>query len=355
MLPVILAAQALDPALAAAVEARTGGRTGEAIAALQRLSRERPADADVWLNLGLAYLVERRSEDADRALATTLRLAPDYRDARLAYARSAFFSGRPELARERLAPLLGHPDAEARALRDQIDAGRAAATAAWRLDVAHARSALSNGLGHWSSTTVSLGRRRGRDTGVISVDRTERFGREDVYVEALGARAFGADRDAWVAVGGAPDADYRPKVAVRGGGSARLGPEGAWTARLGADASWARYAAGDVRSLQPYVTLAWRTRATLTARSFLTLDEQDEFRTGYAVRGELRLRDDFRLSTGWADAPESSDGRTVGVRAVSAGAAVDLSPTLSLQLGFTHEMRDAYDRDEVVAALTTRF
>lgn len=350
-------AQAADTSYAAAVEMRIAGRNAEAIAALERLARTNPADADVWLNLGLAYLAARRYDAADGALETALRLAPDYQDARVAYARSAYFSGKPALAQARLDPVLvsGGGGEDARALNVQIQAARADKPAAWRLDMAHARSELSNGLGHWSATSVSLGRRQGRDTLVTSLDRTSRFGREDVYVEALGARSFGGGRDAWIALGGAPNADYRAKVAVRGGASTRMGPERKVTTRIGLDAAWARYGVGDVRGVQPYLTWTLNDRAALTARAYMTLDERDDLRAGYAFRADWSVRGDLRLSAGWADAPESSDGRTVKVRAASVGAAVDLGPALTVQLGYTRETRQAYDRDEVALALTKRF
>ena len=358
MIWLVVAAQVADPTYAAAVDARARGRTSEAVAAFEHLSRERSTDADVWLNLGLAYTAVGRYQDADRALEAALRLAPTYHDARIAYARSAYFSGRPAVARSRLEPLVVGRDAggpDARALARQIRMTLTEEAAAWRIDLAHARSELSEGLGHWSSTVVSAGRRKGRDTTVLAVDRTMRFGRSDVYVEATGARALGKDRDAWLAIGGTPDADYRPQIALRGGGSMRLGPARAWTTRVGVDGGWARYSVGDVRGVQPYASLALGERAVVTVRSYLTLDERDEFRAGYSVRGDWSLSQDIRLSAGWADAPESSDGQTVKVRAASAGAALQLSADLGVQLSFTHEMREAYDRDEVGLALTKRF
>lgn len=345
--------QAGDPAYVAAVEARTNGRLVEALAAFEKLSRERPVDADVWLNLGLTNLALRRYEAADRALEATLRLAPAYQDALVGYARSALFSGRTVLARDRLATAA--QDAEVQALRAQIATTLREQPPTWRLDLAHARSSLSKGLGHWTSTTASVGYRQGRDTLAGSVERTTRFGRTDVFVEALGARSLASGADVWIAAGGAPDANYRPDVSVRGGGSKTIWRGTDWNVRLGADAGWARYAVGDVRSLQPNMTLGWNDRVTLSGRLFMTLDEQDEFRRGYAVRGEWRAADRLRLYAGWADAPESSEGRTVTVQAVSAGVAVDLSERLALRAGFTHETRDAYDRDEVALALTTRF
>jgi YaiO family outer membrane protein len=358
MLWLVMAAQISDPAYAAAVEARTGGRTSQAIEAFEQLSRERASDADVWLNLGLAYMAAGRYSDADRALEATLRLAPTYQDARIAYARSAFFSGRPAVARQRLALALtgnGGGEPEARSLAAQIAAARSEQPVAWRVDLTHTRSELSNGLGQWSSTLFSVGRREGRDTAVLAADRTSRLGRTDVYVEATGARALSGDRDVWLAVGGTPDADYRPKFALRGGGSMRVGPARAWTTRIGVDGALARYGVGDVRGLQPYASLALGERVTLSARSYLTLDEQDEFRAGYALRGDWTVGPDIRLSAGWADAPESSDGRTVKVRAASAAATINFSADLGVQFGFTHEMRDAYNRDEVALAVTKRF
>lgn len=349
----MIEAQAADPAYAAAVEARTGGRLAEALAMFDKLSRERPADADVWLNLGLTDLALHRYEEADRAFEAALRLAPTYRDARVGYARSALFRGRPALARDRLAPLA--EDGEVATLRTQIAAAIAERPAAWRFDIAHARSELSDGLGHWTATTVAVGRRSGDTSLSASAERTTRFGRTDVYVEALGARTFGSGMDAWLAVGGAPDADYRPKASVRGGGSKAIGAAGDWTVRLGADGGWARYAVGDVETVQPNVSAAWKDRFTLSGRVFLTLDERDDFRRGYAVRGEWRVMETLRLYAGWADAPESSEGRTVTVRAASAGAAIDLTPRLTIQASFAHEKRDAYDRDELALALTTRF
>lgn len=353
MLVAVIDAQAADPAYMAAVNARTEGRLAEALALFDRLSRERPQDADVWLNLGLTNLALRRYDEADNAFETALRLAPTYRDARIGYARSALFRGRPALARDRLAPL--SDDGEVAILRTQITAAIEDRPAAWRLDVAHARSELSDGLGHWTATTVAVGQRSGGISLSASAERTTRFGRTDVYLEVLGARTFASGVDAWVALGGAPDADYRPKASIRGGGSKAIGASGDWTVRLGADGAWARYAVGDVDSLQPNLSAAWKDRFTLSGRVFLTLDERDDFRRGYAVRGEWRPTDRLRLYAGWADAPESSDGRTVTVRAASASVAIDLTPRLTIQAGFAHEMRDAYDRDELALALTTRF
>lgn len=349
-----IAAQAADPAYAAAVEARTSGRTAEAIAAFEELSRARPADADVWLNLGLAYTADQRFDEADRALATALSLAPDYADARIAYARTAYFRGDLPAAKTRLAPVSAS-NTDARGLQRQIEAAEGPAEAAWRLDVAYARSELTDNLGHWTLASAALGRRFSNGSAAIAVEQTERFGFDDTYVEATAARSFQNGGAAWLAVGGAPDADYRPEFSLRAGGEIAAHRSGPWAVRLGADASWQRFPVGEVRSLQPYVALSWGDRATVTLRSYNTLDERDEYRAGYSVRGEWSALPQLRLSLGWADAPESDSGRTVVVQAVSAGVGLDINDVTTLQAAYTHEMRDAYDRDELAVALTRRF
>ncbi|KSB89083.1 hypothetical protein AS593_04090 [Caulobacter vibrioides] len=354
----VQAPETADPAYAAAVQARQAGRTAEAIAAFDLLARQRPKDPDVWLNLGLSRMAAQRYTEADRAFETTLSLAPGYRDARIAYARSALFAGRPDLARRRLAPLLATApdDAEAKALDQQIAATLAMpGEPTWRLDVAYARSELTQDLGHWSSTTLALSRRIDPDTTLGgSIEHTERFGVSDTYGEVLAARRFGPRLDGFIAVGGAPDADYRPELSIRAGGSAGLRTTGAWRARLGLDAVWSRYAVGEVKSLQPYLTLA-AGPVSLTGRSINTEDERGKHQSGYTVNGEWSATERLRLRLGYADAPESADGNTVPVEAVSGGIAYDLTPRWTVQVVGAHEKRTAYDRDEVGVTVTRRF
>ncbi|WP_395671191.1 YaiO family outer membrane beta-barrel protein [Phenylobacterium sp.] len=358
---VLVQAAAADPAMAAAVEARLAGRNAEAVAAFERLARERPADADVWLNLGLAYLAEKRWADADRALENTLRLAPGYGDARLAYARSAYFSGDRNRAKSRLAPLLAAQPVNAEARQLDADLAAAAAAAAdpgreraWRFDLAHAESRLTKGLGSWRLTSAALSRRSGDDVVALNVERTRRFGIEDIYAEGLFSRRFDGGADAYVAIGGAPDADYRPEFGARLGGSVAAGGRGDWRLRLGAEAQWQRYAVGDVRGVHPFAVLSG-PRIELTARSINTFDERDDFRSGYALRLAYAATSRLTLFAGWADAPESAEGVTVDVRAVSAGASIAVNDATSVRLDVSREDRGAYEREELAVALTRRF
>lgn len=346
---------AADPALEAARAARLAGRSAEAIAALEQLSRSRPGDADIWLNLGLSYASAGQEAAAEGALETALRLAPTYGDVHVSYARLALQRGDLALARTRLAPALAQGAPEARALQAQIEAADRARPHAWRLDVAASQSELSDDLGRWTSVSLSLGRRFATGAASLSVEQTERFGRRDVYVEALALRSMSEGGETWLAVGGTPDADYRPEAAVRAGGSLVIARSGTMVVRLGLDASWARYQVGDVRSVQPHVTLAWGEGASLTLRAYNTLDENEDYLGGYAVQGAVAVSPTLRLHAGWADAPESADGRTVKVQAISGGAAWDLDGATTLRATATHEERGAYDRDEIALAVTRRF
>jgi YaiO family outer membrane protein len=341
---------------ATAVAARIDGRTREAIAAFEQLAKDRPRDADVWLNLGISYGAAKRYVQAERALQQSLALAPSYPDAQLAYARVAWFRGDFPAARARLAALLaGPPQAEAQALSRQIAAAEAAQPTAWRIDLTLSRSRLTRGLPDWSTQAANLSRRFPGHWGVgFGVEHTRRFGVSDTFVEAVVAPESSRFTEAYVAVGGAPDADYRARVAVRSGVAVEALRPGPWSLRLGADVGWSRYRVGDVYTVQPFVVVT-RRGANVTLRSVNTLDEHKTYRRGYAVRLDGAVAPRLRLSAGWADAPESSDGVTVKVRAASAGAVFDLNDSTTLRLDATHDMRDAYDRDEAAISISKRF
>jgi YaiO family outer membrane protein len=358
MIPTLVILQAVspaaDPAYAAAVEARLAGRTADAIAAFEQLSRVRPSDADIWLNLGLSYSAAGRYAEAEGALETALRLAPEYSDAQLAWARAALYRGDRVAAAQRLAPLeAARPDdPEVRRVAAQIKSAPDQARR-WRLDVSHAESRLTHGLGEWRATSLALGRSgRGWSASGL-IEQTERFGREDVFLEATLVRRLGRG-DAFLALGGAVDPDYRPEGSLRAGLSTVVGPEGPWRVRLGADAVFARYSSGDVRSVQPHLAIGLG-RGEIALRSINTVDERDEFRAGYSLRGTWAAGQRLLLFAGWADAPESSEGVTVEVEALNAGAAMEIGEATQLRLDYTHETRPAYERDELALSVTRRF
>jgi YaiO family outer membrane protein len=200
-----------------------------------------------------------------------------------------------------------------------------------------------------------VGRRIGGGHALTATGEwAERFDRTDVYFQARYDRRLPAG-SVYVAVGGTPGADFRPEVAVLGGFDFPLGGAASAT-RLTADAAWARYPAGDVRSLSPGLAHSFGGGAVVvSARWVNVLDEQDDYLTGYALGGLVALTPRLRLRGGWADAPESSEGFTVRVRAVTAGVEYDLTDRLTVRLDAGHEDRGAYDRTFVGVASALRF
>ncbi|RAK52548.1 YaiO family outer membrane beta-barrel protein [Phenylobacterium deserti] len=351
--PAVALAQAPVDDFARGRELRLAGRSAEAAEALERAASAQPQDADIWLNLGLAYAAAKRFDKADAALDRALALAPSYTDVQIARARIALFRGDAAEAERRLQPALQAqaPTPDAVQLRDQIAAALREGEMPWRFDASVSRARVSGPLPDSTLATLALSRRL--TSGVTlggSTEYVRQFGRTDLYVEG-----FAANRLGYLALGGAPDADFRPEIAVRAGlAGKRWSISEGWTVQLGLDGSWARYPVGDVRSLHPVATLARGEGFTLQARWINVLDEQDEYRDGYALGLGWQVAPRLRASLGWADAPESTQGVTTPLQAVSAGLQYDFGSAV-VRIGGAHEMRPAYDRDELTLAVSRRF
>ncbi|MDP3803578.1 YaiO family outer membrane beta-barrel protein [Brevundimonas sp.] len=333
----------------AAVADRVGGRPAEAVAKLERVLAVRPDHVDARLNLGLALLALGRLDEAETAFLAVARQTPAYVDAWVGLARVEQRRGDLPAARRvageavRLAP----GDAEARALLASL-----ASPPSWRVDITGARSRLSAGLPDWTEARVSASRRLGEGWSAGgAVEVTERFDDTDVYLEARLDRAFDGG-DLHVAVGGAPDADYRPEIALVAGGSVRL------TRRFSAtlDASVARYPTGTVTGLHPGVRVDLPgDRVQLSARWINVRDENGDHRSGYAAQARWQATNRIAFRAGYADAPESSEGATVDVEAWNLGTDLDVTERLTLRIGFLSEDRGAYDREELSLGLGWRF
>jgi YaiO family outer membrane protein len=340
-----------DP-YAEGVAARQAGRTAEAVRLLKAATEAAPRDADAWLQYGLALSAARRWAEADAALARAEALAPEYRDVRLARARLAWFRGDRAEAERRLGDPALAGDPEAASLLARIRSAPADdAAARWRMDVAASHSALSRGLDPWRAVAVSFGRRlEDGATVTAGVEWTRRFGREDVYFELRGDRRLG-DWSVWAAAGGAPDADHRPEWVLKGGAT---GPSLGGGVRPTLEAALLSVPAGRVTTVQPGLVLE-RGRASLSGRAIGVWDETGAFRSGWAVRGGLDAAERLRLELGYADAPETSEGVTVDVRALNGAAIWRVGPRTALRLDVTRETRAAFDRTEVSLGVSRRF
>lgn len=332
-----------------AVADRLAGRPGDAVPKLQQVLAMRPDDVDARLNLGLALLALGRLADAEAELLAVTRQTPDYTDAWIGLARVEQRRGDLQAARRRAAEAarLMPGSAEVRSLQASL-----APPPPWRVDITVARSRLSGGLPDWTEASVSASRRLADGwSATAAVEVTDRFDNTDVYL--AGRLDWSFDRGAFhIGLGGAPDADHRPELALFAGGEARL------TDRITAtlDASMARYSTGTVTGLHPGLRARLPgDRIELSARWISVRDESGVHRNGYAVLGRWQVTDRVAFRAGYADAPESSDGATVDVQAWNLGADVALTGRLMLRVGLLSEDRAAYDRDELSMALGWRF
>lgn len=341
--------QSAEAMLGAARAARLAGDYSAAECTLTRLIAAAPRDADAWLELGLLRAVEGDAQRAETAFLQVLQIAPDYDDAKIGLARLAYREGDLAGARmwlARIGPDRAH-DPEIEALRAQL---RSASRAQWRWDVLTGYGRLSNGLDPWREASVSVSRRDGRTSLGLGLDYARRFSRTDVYGEVRVARAF--DSTTWsLAFGGATRAHFLPEVAARVAFSTREDRDWIFDGAL----TIARYNVGEVDRLGARVTRRFGDEWRVHAQGILVRDEADELRGGYSAGGAWRFNDRMELSLAWSDAPESSEGVTLDVRAVEFGLAADITPRLRLRASALHEERDAFDRDGVTLAVTRTF
>lgn len=331
-----------------AVTDRRAGRHAAALAGFQAVLDAQPADADARLNLGLSLLALGRLEEAESAFDAVLAASPNYVDARLGLAQIAQRRGDRAGARRELdlARAMAPDRADVQAASADVD------IPVWRFDFDTSRSQLSRNLPSWSSLRLA-GTRRLNDqtTAGLAIERTSRFNDTDNYLEGQIDRRWGRNA-AYVAIGGAPEADYRPQSALRLGGVVPIGAGVAATLDVGVS----RYGTGTVRSLQPGLAGAWASERLIVAVRWVQVwDEQDRRRSGYATRASFAVTSGARLTLGYADAPETSEGVTVDVIASSAGIELDLGKRLTGRVALIREERVSYDREEVAVGFGVRF
>jgi len=333
----------------AAVADRLAGRNEEAIEKLDRVLQARPGDVDARLNRGLALLAMNRSVEAESDFRTVLDVSPDYVDARIGLARAAQRRGdRKQAWSEAGRALAAAPDRpDVQVLRQALGL-----PTDWRVDFDVSRSRLGAGLPDWSDARFAAVRRiHDRWNFGVAAEWTERFGQDDVFLEGRLDHRIGAG-GVYVAMGAAVKADYRPQASLRAGADVPLA--GGISATL--DVSAARFASGTVQSLQPGLAAELvRGRLRLAARWINVWDEMDQRRDGYAASIQWAATDRIRLRLDTADAPETSEGVTVDVGAVSLGAEVNLTDQTSLRFGVLKEDRGAYDREAISLGLGWRF
>jgi YaiO family outer membrane protein len=342
------------------VAARHAGDPARAADLLARLVAAEPENSDAHLQLGLALLALGRLDEAEGAFQETLRLAPDYADARIGLARVAQRRGDRRAALAALEPL-GPANPEAAALRASLRgaAGEAGASAPGqvRLDVDLSYSDLDSPRADWREGAVRLQYQALDDIAVTGlVELSDRGAVSDVYLEARLDARLGAGRGVYVSLGGAPNADFRPEWQIGAGGFARV-RGGADPTVLTLDARQARYASGDVQTLSPGVEqYLGGGRLWLTARWINIFDEDGDHHAGWLARGDVMASDRLRLFAGLADAPDTSEGVVVDTFSLFGGLSYELNPRSLLRLSIAHEDRETgSDRLQINLGTGLRF
>lgn len=189
-----------------------------------------------------------------------------------------------------------------------------------------------------------------------AIEPSWRFSRFDLYAEGAVEVELSEAVSVNARLGGTPDADFRPQWQLGLGARARLtGKRNATIATI--DARQARFAAGSVQTLSPGIEqYLVDGRVWITAQWINLFDETGRHRAGWLARGDVLATDRLRLFSGYADAPDTSEGRTVDVRGVFVGAAYGVNDTLELRGSLSREHRwIGADRHSVSVGLGLRF
>jgi YaiO family outer membrane protein len=346
---------AIAPDAPASVEearaARFRGDYDSAHCALDRALAREPGDADAWVELGFLSSVTGETDAARLAFLRALEIAPDYDDAKLGLAHLAYRSGDVPVAQAWINRISAgrSNDRELRSLRRAIDAvGTPQVT--WRWDTLAGYSSLSNGLAPWREASIAISRRSGRSSVGLSVERVQRFGLHDTYGEVRFSRQF--SQGVWgIAFGGSSDPAFKPEAAIR---FAYATPENRDTTFATA-LTLARYPVGQVDTLSLRATRQVAAPLQLNAVGILVRDETDELRTGYGLGAAWQAHRRLLVDVSWVDAPESSEGVTIDVRATTLGVTAKFADDFRLRVGVMREERDAFDRTEFAVSLSRTF
>jgi YaiO family outer membrane protein len=356
--PAPAAAQAGGDPYAQAVSARRGGDPARAVELLQRLLLTEPENADAHLQLGLSLLALGRLDEAEAAFRRTLAIAPDYPDARIGLARVAQRRGDRQGALALLEPV-DPANREAGELRSALSRGGGTGTAIpgqVQVDLDLSYSRLDGPAEDWREGSLRVQAPLGERTAAAAlVEVSERFGRTDVYGELRIDQRIGSGGGFYLSLGATPEADFRPEWQIGAGGFARL--RGGRTATvLTLDARQARYASGDIQTINPGLEQYLSDRVWITARWINIFDEDGDHQAGWLLRGDFLATQRLRLFAGAADAPDTSEGVVIETFSLFGGISYDLNDRVTTRLSIAHEDRETgADRLQVGLGLGTRF
>jgi YaiO family outer membrane protein len=224
-----------------------------------------------------------------------------------------------------------------------------------RLDASMSHSTLSDGLPDWREVSFAVSRNFADGwTAAVRAEALQRFGAEDVYMEARADHKVG-ETVVHVAAGGTPDADFRPEWALKASIDAAVGRAATGLCLL-ADADVSRFATGAVFAAR--LGFAFRpaeNRLGWSMQAVAVSEPGGPTHLGYTMQAQAPVARGVVARIGYADAPETSVGVVTRVRGVNGGILFDISDRWLVRADGGREDRGAYLRTEVSLGVARRF
>lgn len=340
------------------VLARSEQRFDAALELLEQALKLEPENADILVQLGFTQLALDQMDNARVSFEQVLSLTPDYQDARYGLAQVAFRNNDREQAQQLIETvLLAQPDNEdASGLLQKLSEPP---PKNWRLDVGSEVSTLTGDRPSWTDSAIALSYKF--EQGTTLSGRSRFVTRSDIHDTQFEARidhVFSKDFSAYGLMAGTPYASIAPQFSIGGGAT--------WRAAEGNDTFGPLYLNLTVRhdihadsaitgltsGVQYYM---FNERASVSARWLHTSDGSGASTNGILVRVDMTLTDSFRIYAGYSYAPEITAGPIVETQTGFAGFFFDINDQLTLQASYSHEAREAFDRDTFSGGFSIRF
>jgi YaiO family outer membrane protein len=190
-------------------------------------------------------------------------------------------------------------------------------------------------------------------------DVSQRFGAIDAYYEAGADHRFTPAIAGYLYGGGTPDAHFRERWTVLGGGTVRVATGGD---RIGGtlvtlDGKDSLYRTGFVRMASPGLQqFFFSGRVWLTAKQVSTWVMGGHYLGGYFTRADWMITDTVTIYGGYARAPDTENNITAQTKSAFGGVAWDVTPSLTLHLDYVHDDRqNSYIRHAVTFGAGVKF
>lgn len=355
------AAAAAPDEIPAWLAARNEGDYPRAIALLEAESRLKPDDTTVLRLLGTTYAFAGQYPDAIRTLTRAHALARRDSDITLALARAYLWSGDYQAARATAEEILATEPAntELPTLLQAIDRARAGVSGASpRPLVGITQSVSQVSVGGtdrtWSETIAVLAFPVARHATLAGeINREDRAGTVDTRLQLRLDRRFGKGGWAYLALAGTPDANFRERWSIRGGGNVPV----VRLLSLVFDLRYADYGSTTIFVVEPGARLQTRdNRFALTVTSINLWGEARQHQNGWSLRAEAQPYGAVRFFAGAATYPDTEAGITRQVRSAFGGASIPIGDRVVLRLTFDHESRAfSYTRNSAIFGASWRF